>query len=136
MALRITRTSYYYTTVHDRPGEAYRLLSHLASGNVNLLAFNTVPGVMHTQLVLFPDDGDALMRASQKMGLVIDGPHNALLVRGDDELGALVDIHCALYDGGINVVSSSGVSSGEGKFGYVLYVRPDDFEKAARLLDA
>ena len=135
MALRISRSNYYHATVHDRPGEAYRLLSQLSSGKVNLLAFNAVPGLMHSQLVLFPEDNEALLRVGEKMGIDITGPHNALLVRGDDELGALVDIHCALYDGGINVVSSVGVSSGDGKFGYLLYVRPEDFEKAAQLLE-
>ncbi len=46
------------------------------------------------------------------------GPHPAFLVQGDDELGALVDIHGALYDGDINVVSLTGVTSGQGDFGY------------------
>lgn len=136
MALRISRSSYYNTTVQDRPGEAYRLLSQLSTGKVNLLAFNTIPAASHTQLVLFPDDGDALLRAAAKLGLTMSGPYPALLVQGDDELGALVDIHGALYDGDINVVASAGVSSGKGTFGYVIYVRPEEFERAAQILDA
>ncbi len=136
MALRINRTSYYHTTVQDRPGEAYRLLSQLSAGQVNLLAFNAVPGASHTQLVLFTDDGDAMLQAGEKLGLTMTGPHPAFLVQGDDELGALVDIHGALYDGNINVVSLTGVTSGQGNFGYIIYVRPEDFGRAAQLLNA
>jgi hypothetical protein len=64
MALRIDRTNYYYTMVPDRPGEAYRLLSHLATEQVNLLAFNAIPMGVNTQLVLFPEDDDALMHTA------------------------------------------------------------------------
>jgi hypothetical protein len=77
--------------------------------------------------VLFPEDEDAMVREGEKLGLTMTGPYPAFLVQGDDELGALVDIHCALYDGDINVVSSIGVSSGQGNFGYILYVRSEDF---------
>ena len=44
MAYRIRRVEYYYTTVEDQPGEAYKLLSRLASLGVNLLAFTAVLG--------------------------------------------------------------------------------------------
>jgi len=136
MPLLISRANYFHTTVQDQPGEAYRILSQLSAGQVNLLAFNAIPGASHTQLVLFPDDADALLGAAEKLALTMTGPHAAFLVRGDDELGALVDIHAALYDGKINVVSSIGISSGQGTFGYVIYVRSEDFEKAAQLLSA
>jgi hypothetical protein len=137
MALTISRASYFYSMIQDRPGEAYRLLSQLSTGQVNLRAFNAIPmGPTHTQLVLFPEQEDALMRIAEKFGLTLTGPHHALLIQGDDELGALVDIHCALSDARINVVASNGVTDGKGSFGYVIYVRPEDFETAAQALGA
>jgi hypothetical protein len=136
MALRIDRTSYYYTMVPDRPGEAYRLLSHLATEQVNLLAFNAIPMGLHTQLVLFPENDDALIRTASKAGLDLTGPHAALLVRGDDELGALAEVHGTLVDAKVNVVASNGVTDGKGSFGYVIYVRSEDIEAAAQSLGA
>jgi hypothetical protein len=137
MALQITRASYYHATVQDQPGEAYRLLSRLSTGKVNLRAFNAIPvDANHTQLVLFPEDDDALLRAAGKAGLALAGPHPALLVQGDDELGALVEIHGALYDAKINVASSSGVTDGKGSFGYVIYLGKEDYERAAQILGA
>jgi len=137
MALQISRASYYHVTVQDQPGEAYRLLSQLSTGKVNLRAFNAIPiDASHTQLVLFPEDGDALLRVAGKAGLVLTGPHPALLVQGDDELGALVEIHGALGNAKINVASSSGVTDGKGSFGYVIYMGKEDYERAAQILGA
>lgn len=137
MALTINRARYYYTMVQDRPGEAYRLLSRLSTGRVNLLAFNSIPlGPNQTQLMLFPDDEEALMQVAKTAGLSLTGPHPAFLVQGDDELGALVEIHGTLSDAGINVASANGVTDGKGNFGYIIYVRQDDYERAADLLSA
>ena len=43
MANHIRLVDYYYTTVQDQPGEAYRLLNQLAGQGINLLAFTAVP---------------------------------------------------------------------------------------------
>ena len=135
MALRIRRVEYFYTTVHDRPGEGFQILSRLAEGDVNLLAFNAVPiGPGHTQLVLFPEHADKLVAAAQNLGLLLQGPNGALLVQGDDQLGALARIHERLFQAGINVYSSSGVTDGAGTFGYVFYLRPEDLDAGAKAL--
>lgn len=135
MALRISRVDYFYTAVEDRPGEAHKLLSALAELGVNLLAFTAVPvGPARTQLTLFPQDSLQLRDAAGKAGLALDGPHPALLVQGDDELGALAEIHAKLYEADVNVYAASGVADGRGGFGYLIYVRPDEYERAVAAL--
>ena len=135
MAYRIRRVEYFTSTVQDQPGEAYKLLSQLADLGLNLLAFTAVPvGPQRAQLTIFPDDPLKMADAARKAGLVLDGPHPALLVQGDDELGALARIHAKLYEANVNVYASSGVADGRGSFGYVVYVRPDDVERAAGAL--
>jgi hypothetical protein len=137
MALNIRRVDYYYVTVHDRPGAAYELLSQLAAGDVNLLAFHALPiGPDRAQLTLFPERLDALAAVAERLGLVLDGPHPAILVQGDDQLGALADVHARLGHSQINVYASSGVTDGHGSFGYVLYVQPRDIQAAVRALGA
>jgi hypothetical protein len=131
----IRPVEYFYLMVKDRPGEAYRLLSQLAAFEVNLLAFNAIPmDSNHTQLVLFPEDTETLAVAVEKAGLALTGPERAFIVQGDDRLGALVDIHLKLLEAQINVYASSGVTDGRGGFGYIMYVRPDDYHHAANLL--
>ena len=136
MAFSIRRVDYFYTTVQDQPGEGYRLLSELSKLGINLIAFTGVPvGPMRTQFTVFPDDSHKMASAASNAGLELDGPHPALLVQGDDELGALAEIHGALHRAKVNVYASSGVADGQGSYGYILYVRPDEFARAAEAFD-
>jgi hypothetical protein len=135
MACNVLRVDYFYTTVADQPGEAYRLLKTLADLGIDLLAFAAVPiGPLHTQLTLFPQDSGRLAREAQNDRLVLDGPHPALMVQGDDELGALAELHMKLAEASVNVYASTGVADGKGSFGYVIYVRPEEFERASAAL--
>lgn len=135
MATHVSRVEYFYCVVRDRPGEAYSLLSRLAASGVNLLAFNAVPlGEEKTQLMLFPEDATPLARLAEDEGLQLDGPQHALLIRGDDELGALAEVHRDLADAEVNVSAACGITDGGGRYGYVVYVASDDYGRAAAAL--
>jgi len=135
MAFEIRRVDYYYSVVPDVPEHAGRLLSELAGQGINLLAFSAVPmGPARTELTLFPEDGAALEAVARRAGFTLDGAHPALLVQGDDELGALSRVHARLTQAGVDVFASTGVTDGRGGFGYVIYVRPEHFEQAAAAL--
>ena len=132
MDTRIRKVEYFHATVRDRPGEAYGMLSQLARSGVNLLAFSAVPaGVEHTQLMLFPESVEALLRAAASEGLILSGPQHALLIQGDDELGALAEVHRQLSEHHINVYASTGVADGPGGYGYSVFLRSEDIERAA-----
>ena len=135
MACTIARVEYFHTTIMDQPGEAYKLLAQLADLGINLLAFTAVPvGPATTQLTIFPEDPAHLKNEAVSVGLALDGPHPALLVQGDDDLGALAEIHLKISEANVNVYSASGVTDGRGSFGYVIYVKPEDYERAAAAL--
>ena len=135
MAFTIRSVEYSYANVRDELGAAYRVLSQLAELGVNLLAFTAVPsGPSLAQFALFPEDPNKLVAEGRAARLPLDGPHHALLVQGDDELGALAGVHERLVEAGVDIYASSGVTDGRGSFGYVLYVREDQFEKAASAL--
>ncbi len=135
MAFKIKPVNYFYTTVADRPGQGYTLLSTLAEIGINLLGFTAIPmGPQRTQLTLFPDSSDKLIDLAVKSGMCLDGPHPALLVQGDDELGALAQIHEKLFAVDVNVFASSGVVDGKGNYGYILYIRPEEFDRALQVL--
>ena len=132
MALSVRRVAYFQATVRDQPGEAYKLLSQFVNQGINLLAFTAVPaGPSSTQLTIFPEDPERLSHTAKQAGLELAEPGLALLVQGDDRLGALADIHGKLFEANVNVYASSGVTDGRGGYGYVLYVRPDEYERAA-----
>jgi len=135
MPFTIQRVEYFYTTVKDAPGEAYKLLNMLSGMGVNQLAFSAIPvGPNSTQLAIFPEDPAKLANEAKLSGMILDGPHHALLIQGDDELGSLAVIHQRLYEADINVYASSGVTDGRGSYGYLIYVKEDDFERAVTTL--
>jgi hypothetical protein len=137
MSSAVRRVQYFYATVRGAPDEAFEILTHLAGQGVNLLALNTMPlGPDATQMTLFPEDAPRLQDAARAAGLVLEGPHGALLVQGTDELGAVAKVHAQLHRAGVEVYASNAVTDGHGYFGYVLYMRPQDSEKAAALLNA
>jgi hypothetical protein len=133
----IRRVEYFYTNVKDQPGEAYRLLKTLDDLGVKLLCFSAMPtGVNTTQFALFVDDARQFERLAKQAGIVLDGPYLALLVQGDTQLDELADIHRRLFEGSVNVYASTGMADGQGNYDYVIYIKPEDFERAARLLSA
>lgn len=135
MAFKIRGVDYYYVSVRDELGAAYGVLSQIAGRGVNLLAFTAMPsGPMRAQFALVPDDPRKLIAEASAAGLELDGPYHALLVQGDDELGALAKVHDQLVKAGVDVFASSGVTDGKGAFGYLIYVREEQFEKAAGAL--
>jgi hypothetical protein len=135
MAYTIRRVEYYYANVHDDLGAASRVLQDLAGLGVNLLAFTAVPsGPNLAQFALFPEDPSKLRAEARAANFKLEGPYHALLVRGDDELGALARVHEQLLKAGVDVYASSGVTDGRGSFGYLVYLREDQFERAGQAL--
>ena len=136
MPFKIRRVDYFYTMVEDQAGEAYNLLSLIAKVGINLLAFTAVPvGPKRTQLTLFPEDTHKMEKEAKNSGLILDGPHRALIVQGDDVLGAFAGIHEKLFQANVNVYASSGVIDGIGSYGYVLYIRQEEYERAVNALE-
>lgn len=135
MAEKIRRVEYFYVVVEDKPGEGSRLLKNFREKGVNLIALTAFPlGDGRSQLDFFPESTEKLQKAATDAGLTLVGPKKAFLIQGEDRIGALVEHHMKLSNAGINVHAANGVSDGSGRFGYVLWVKPEDFEKAARAL--
>jgi len=137
MMLNVRNTEYFSIRIKDSPENAYELLARLASEEVSLLAFSAVPfGPNHVELTIFPDRSDAFMQLAKKLGWVVTGPQHAFLVQGDDHLGALADIQRMLLEADVQIYAASGVTDGSGHFGYVIYFKDEDHERAARALGA
>jgi hypothetical protein len=135
MSLTIRPVEYFTVTLRESSEGASRLLSQLAGGGVNLLAFNAIPvGLQATQLVIFPEDGALLEATARTLKLDLSGPDRAFLIQGDDELGALAHLHGRLAGAGVYPFASNGVSDGRGGFGYIVYVRREEFDAASRAL--
>jgi hypothetical protein len=135
MPLTVRSAEYFYARIANDPDKAYALLAQLAVEEIALLAFSAVPyGANHLELTLFPDRSASLLEAAAKLGWELTGPQHAVLVQGDDHLGALADVHKCLSDAGVSIYASTGVTDGSGRYGYVIYFKEDDHLEAARAL--
>ncbi|HVH68204.1 MAG TPA: hypothetical protein VM716_10085 [Gemmatimonadales bacterium] len=136
MAETIRRVSYYYTTIPDKPGEGARLLEVLRSAGVNLLALHAFPSARKSQIDFVPTNASAFTAAAQGAKLKLSKPKTAFLLDGDDRVGALAGVLARLGAAKINVTAVTGVTSGMGRYGAILWVKPKDVEKAASTLGA
>jgi hypothetical protein len=135
MAIRVRAVEYFYIRVENEPRKAFELLTRLASEEINLLAFSAVPfGPNHVELTIFPDRTGEFQALSAGSGWSLIGPQHAILIQGDDQLGALAEIHRTLQDAGIRVFASTGVTDGQGGYGYVIYTKEGDHLAAAKAL--
>ena len=136
MADTVQRVEYFYVQVANRPGEGARLLGALQEGGINLLAFSGFPEGRGSQLDFVPSDPASFRRFARKAGWKLTGPRRALLISGDDRVGAVAEVHAKLAEAKINVTAIDAVCAGAGRYGAILWVAPRDFAKAGKLLGA
>jgi len=135
LAESVRRAEYFYAIVDDKPGEARRLLEYCSAHGVGLMSFTAFPiGEGRAQLDFFPEDVMKLKLAAREAGISLVGPKKAFLIQGADRLGALVEHHLRLANAGVSVYAANGTTDRRGGFGYVLWVKPEDYEKAAKAL--
>ena len=135
MADTIKAVDYFYVKVGNKPGEGRRLLEHLSEKGVNLVAFTAFPaGADQAQLDFFPESAEQLQSAAADANLALVGPKKAFLIQGEDRIGALHEHHLKLANAGVNVYAANGVCAGKGRFGFILWVKPEDFAKAEKAL--
>ena len=136
MADRIQRVQYFYAEVSDKPGEGAKLLRMLKEEGVNLLAFSGFPKGRRAQLDFIPADQAAFKAAARRAKLKLVGPKTGFLIQGEDRVGAVADIVTTLAEARINVTAVDAVGAGAGRYGALLWVKPRDVNKAAKVLDA
>jgi hypothetical protein len=137
MADSIRTVEYYYVTVPDAPGEGQRILSALQESGVNLLAYLGFPlGGGQSQLDLVPEEPGELKDVAERLGLALSEAKRAFLVQGDDRVGAVADTVAKLAEASINVTAAAATSAGSGRYGMILWVAADDYDRAAGVLGA
>ncbi len=125
---------YYTAVVPDKPGEGARVLGALKEAGVNLLAFSGFPVGRKSQIDLIPDNDKLFRATARKMGLDTGAKKKAFLIEGAERCGVAADILAALGNAGINATSLQVLCAGAGRYGAVLWVKPEDVAKAKRLL--
>jgi hypothetical protein len=73
---------------------------------------------------------------ARKHGWRLSKTKKGFLVQGDDRVGAVHRHLQKLADEKINVTAADAVAAGKGRYGMILWVRPKDYARAARVLRA
>jgi hypothetical protein len=134
MADEIQRVQYFYTEVPDKPGGGAKILNMLKEEGVNLLAFVAFPKGRRAQLDFIPVDQVAFKAAAKKAKIKLVGPKTGFVIQGDDRAGAVGEIASKLAEAGINITALHAVAAGAGRYGAILWVKPRDVNKAAKIL--
>lgn len=131
MDFNVRQIDYNNIAVEYRVGDASKLLSMLARNGIDFLAYKATPvDSKRTVFTLFSDDARKMAEVAEKEGFSVDGPYSAILVKGDEEVGALAAIYEKLSQANINVDESSGIAHINEGYGVILYVKQQDCRKA------
>jgi hypothetical protein len=136
MAEMIRKVQYFYVMAPDRPGEGARALETLRAAGVNLLAFSGFPVGKRAQLDFVPENPAAFRAAAKRAKWKVVGPKTGFVVDGDDRPGVVAGILGRLAAAKVNVTATDAVCAGAGRFGAILWVKPRDVAKAAKVLGA
>ena len=133
MADLIRAAQYFKVQIADKPGTLAGMLAPLHEAGVNLLAVHAFPRNRRTQVDVVPEDVTAFRDVAKTHKLKMQGPKMCLLVDGDDRAGALADLTDRLRLAEINMTAVTGLTAGQGRFGAILWVKPRDVKKAAKV---
>jgi hypothetical protein len=137
MADRIKKIKYCYMKVPNRAGQGEAILGTLREEGINLHAYSGFPiGKGKAQLDFIPDDMTALRRVARANEWKLSGVKKGFLITGKDRVGAAHRHIEKLADKRINVTAADAVSAGAGRYGMLLWVRPQHYARAARVLRA
>jgi len=106
----------------------------LKDAGVHLLAFHGFPKGRRAQLDFVPSDPTAFKAAARNARWKITGPKKVFVIEGEDRTGALVDYFSRLAQEKINVTATDALAAGAGRFGAILWVKPRDVKRAAKVL--
>jgi hypothetical protein len=132
----VQRVEYFSVEVPDKPGEAFRVLQALVSAGINLLACSGHQVGERAQIDIVPDDSAAFKATAAKAGVAFKAAKSGFLIQGEDRAGALAQNLHKLAGVGINVIGIDAMSAGAGRWGAILWVKPEDVSRAAAALDA
>jgi hypothetical protein len=135
MADTIHLAQYFKMKAANKPGQAARTLGLLRDAGVNLLAFSGFPRGSQAQFDFVVSSVDAFKAAAKQAKLKTQGPKDCFLIEGDDRRGAGAKLTGALASAKVNVTALQAISAGAcGRYAAILFVKPHDVKKAARVL--
>ncbi len=133
----VRKVEYAYIKVKDGPGVGANLLGELKKAKINMLAFSGFPaGGGKAQLDMVTQSTGKLKQLAKKKKWKLSPVKKAFLVTGKDRVGAVSSTLDKLNKAKINVTAVDAASAGAGRYGMILWVKQNNFARAAKVLGA
>ena len=133
----VKKVSYCNTVVSNRAAEGAKVLAELKKVGVSLTAFSGFPTKGgKAQLDFVTEDIAHVRRVFKEKGWHLSKPKKGFLIHGVDGVGAAFRHIKKLAEEKISITAADAVYAGEGRFGMILWVKPEDYARAAKVLKA
>ena len=131
----MAKLEYYSVVVSDKPGKGEHVLSAFKEAGVNFVAIWGYPlGKRKSKIDLVAEDAAQLKKAAKQLKIELGKKQTAFHITGEDHPGAVAEVLAKLAAKKINVLAVQALCAGNGRFGALLEVAPDDVKKATKAL--
>ena len=131
----MAKLEYYSVVVPNKPGKGAQVLSALKEAGVNFVAIWGYPaGKSKSRIDLVAEDAAGLKKAAKQLKIELGKKQTAFHVTGEDHPGAVAEVLDKLAAKDINVFAVQALCAGNGRFGALIQVDPDDVKKATKAL--
>jgi len=131
----MAKLEYYSVVVPNKPGKGEQVLSALKEAGVNFVAIWGYPvGKSKSRIDLVAEDPAGLKQAAKKLKIELGKKETAFHITGEDHPGAVAEVLAKLAAKEINVYAVQALCAGNGRFGALVQVAPDDVKKATKAL--
>jgi hypothetical protein len=131
----MAKLEYYSVVVSNKPGKGEHVLSALKEAGVNFVAIWGYPmGKSKARIDLVAEDTAQLKKAAKQLKIELGKKQTAFHITGEDHPGAVAEVLAKLAAKKINVFAMQALCAGNGRFGALIQVAPDDVKKAAKAL--
>jgi hypothetical protein len=131
----MAKVEYYSVVVSNKPGKGEKVLSELKEAGVNFVGIWGYPmGKSKSRIDLMAEDPASLKKAAKQLKIELGKKQTAFHITGEDHPGAVAEVLAKLAAKEINVFAVQAVCAGNGSFGALIQVEPEDVKKATKAL--
>jgi hypothetical protein len=131
----MAKLDYYSVVVPNKAGKGAKVLKSFQEAGVNFIGIWAYPvGKRKSRIDLVVEDPAGLKKAAKQLKIELGKKHTAFHITGEDHPGAVAEVLAKLAAKEINVFAVQALCAGNGRFGALLQVAPDDVKKATKAL--
>jgi hypothetical protein len=135
MVDRITQFAYQYFITGSETLDLAEIVSAISDSGVNLLGLSQFPGAPgKSQVDVIAGNAGPLEESARKHKWKLSEKKFVFLIQGEDQPNAIGEVLVDLARARVSVTAVQAIAAGSGRFGALLWVKPQEVEAAAKAL--